>query len=76
MAYLFALIGIVAIGFLLWRAFGPSLNSDDGPSAPRTGGRAAPRGPDDDPEFLHDLDRRTRGPNGSGTNGPDTDDLK
>ncbi|GAA3700334.1 hypothetical protein [Gordonia hankookensis] len=64
MTFLFALIGIAAIGFLLWRAFGPQLadrdDHDDRPTRP-----IGPVGPDDDPDFLLDLDRRTRGPNGS-----------
>ncbi|GAC67981.1 hypothetical protein [Gordonia soli] len=63
MTFLFAVIGIVAIGFLLWRAFGPQLGGgDEVDTPPRARG---PLGPDDDPDFIIDLDRRTRGPNGS-----------
>ncbi|MBB2909040.1 hypothetical protein FHS43_000286 [Streptosporangium becharense] len=48
-----------AFWLLLGRPSGPrrpgSLFSDDGLSRPE-----APRGPDDDPEFLKELDRRLR----------------
>jgi hypothetical protein len=62
MAFLFTLIGIMAVGFLLWRAFGPQMSDESRQvrSAPR-----GPVGPDDDPDFLKDLDRRSRGSNGS-----------
>lgn len=64
MAFLLAVIGIVAIGFLLWRAFGPQTGSDDG--SPGSGTRRrGPVGPDDDPDFLIDLDRRARDSRGS-----------
>ncbi|MGV9713281.1 hypothetical protein ACWDTI_21750 [Gordonia sp. NPDC003424] len=70
MTFLFAVIGLAAIGFLLWRAFGPQ-SSDD--AARATGHHpTGPVGPDDDPAFLRDLDRRTRGPNGPG--GSDAED--
>lgn len=68
MAYLFALIGILAIGFLLWRAFGPQVESEYSEHPGTT--HRSPVGPDDDPEFLKDLDRRARG-----TNGSDSDDA-
>lgn len=47
MLYLIAIVGLVAMTALFWRAFGPV--------AVRSG---APRvlGPDDDPEFLSRLD--------------------
>lgn len=69
MTFLFAVIGFVAIGFLMWRAFGPqsSDSAERDTTAPNPPG---PVGPDDDPGFLRDLDRRTRGPNGS-----DADDI-
>lgn len=47
MIYVLALIGLVTLAVLFWRAFGP----DAGVSAP---GRAV--GPDDDPEFLRRID--------------------
>ncbi|TYQ09372.1 UNVERIFIED_ORG: hypothetical protein L601_000400001200 [Gordonia westfalica J30] len=66
MTYLFAVLGLLAIGFLMWRAFGPQ--SDGGGDAPSPGGRRrrsrGPVGPDDDPDFLRDLDNHTRGPKG------------
>jgi len=49
--YLLAAFGAVTTGVLLWKAFGP----ESGP-VPRPPGRA----PDDDPDFLRELDRRHR----------------
>lgn len=63
MAFLLTLVGIMAVGFLLWRVFGSSLIDDDGARVPAA--KRGPVGPDDDPEFLLDLDRRSRGTNGS-----------
>lgn len=74
MTYLFAVLGLLAIGFLMWRAFGPQ--SDGGTASPPSGGhRRRTRGPvgppdDDPPDFLRDLDNRTRG-----TNGGEADEL-
>ncbi len=48
MIWLFALIGLVTVAIMLWRAFGPG----SGPEAPRA------VAPDDDPDFLRDLDTR------------------
>ncbi len=48
--YLLALIGVVTLVFLLWKAFGPD------PSRTPTRGL----GPDDDPEFLWKVDREVR----------------
>lgn len=55
MIYLLALIGLVAMTVVVWRAFGP----EAGPSG---GGRVT--GPDDDPDFLRGIDTGTarRGP--------------
>jgi len=69
---LYVLIGIMLIGallFVLWRMSGPSSSSGVG----RTGGNARPSkppvkrptrreplAPDDNPEFLRELDRRAR----------------
>lgn len=47
MIYILALIGLVTLGVLFWRAFGP----EAGVTSP---GRAV--GPDDDPEFLRRID--------------------
>lgn len=64
MTFLLAIVGLVAIGFLLWRAFGPALAERHDSTVRRPGSRAhGPVGPDDDADFLRDLDRRTRRPN-------------
>lgn len=60
MIYLLALIGLVTLGVLLWRAFGPDTDTQP---VRRT------MGPDDDPEFLRRIDPgAARGQSG------DTDD--
>ncbi|MBD0020651.1 MULTISPECIES: hypothetical protein [Gordonia] len=53
MTYVVAFIGVIAIAYLLWRAFGPAAGS---PGQTSRGNN--PVGPDDDPDFLRDLDRR------------------
>ncbi|WP_280234171.1 hypothetical protein [Nocardia cyriacigeorgica] len=56
MTYLLALIAVVAIAVLCWKAFGPDRGA--GSSAPI---RRAPKrvvGPDDDPEFLWRISRQ------------------
>ncbi|BDT89406.1 hypothetical protein GV791_04040 [Nocardia cyriacigeorgica] len=56
MTYLLALIAVVAIAVLCWKAFGPDRGA--GYSAPM---RRAPKrvvGPDDDPEFLWRISRQ------------------
>ncbi|PPJ19851.1 hypothetical protein C5E45_32390 [Nocardia nova] len=59
MAYLLALIAVVAVAVLCWKAFGPD-------HAPRIGiGRGPEKrrrvvGPDDDPEFLWRISRQHR----------------
>ncbi|AYJ51024.1 hypothetical protein [Rhodococcus sp. P1Y] len=50
MIYLLALIGVVAVIVLFWKAFGPTAQ------APAT--RVV--GPDDDPEFLWRMNREAR----------------
>ena len=57
MSYLLALVVLIAVAVLCWKAFGPQ--------RPTTGGRRVV-GPDDDPEFLWRMGRRTRG----GQSGP------
>ncbi len=64
MIYLLALIGAVAVSYLVWKAFGPQPQDT---AAPRRG----PIGPDDDTDFLLDLDRDARGPRPS-SGGPTT----
>lgn len=59
MAYLLALIAVVAVAVLCWKAFGPE-------QTPRIGfGRGSDKhrrviGPDDDPEFLWRISRQHR----------------
>ena len=69
---MYVLIGIVLIGallFVLWRMSGPSNPSGGGrnggsarPTKPpvRKPTRREPLAPDDNPEFLRELDRRAR----------------
>ncbi|MBC7300242.1 MAG: hypothetical protein H5T78_04750 [Nocardia sp.] len=57
MTYLLALIAIVAIAVLCWKAFGPEM--------PRpSSGRRPILGPDDDPEFLWRLGKQPRDDSG------------
>ena len=60
MTYLLALIAIVAIAVLCWKAFGPE--------RPRPRSGPPPRrpvlGPDDDPEFLWRLGKQRRDDSG------------
>ena len=72
MVILVAMIVLVAVGVLLWKAMAAqavatSSTSDDTPTGPTraTGGpgrarRPRPVAPDDDPEFLRSLDDRLR----------------
>lgn len=46
MIYLLALVGLVTLAVLAWKAFGP---------APQNHRHSSVRGPDDDPEFLWRL---------------------
>ncbi|NMO03917.1 hypothetical protein HH308_22135 [Gordonia sp. TBRC 11910] len=57
MYFALTFVGLCAIFYLLWRAFGPVGDHDSTPGTPRTRG---PIGPDDDPEFLFELDRREK----------------
>ncbi len=50
MIYLLALIGLVAVVVLLWKAFGPTAQAPAGKVV----------GPDDDPEFLWKMNRDSR----------------
>jgi hypothetical protein len=49
--YLLAAFGALTTGVLLWKAFGP----EPGTLPPHRG-----RAPDDDPDFLRELERRRR----------------
>lgn len=48
MLYLLAIIGLVTVGVLLWKGFGPRPTATLGQRS---------MGPDDDPEFLWRVDR-------------------
>ncbi|MFT3661151.1 MAG: hypothetical protein QM809_07045 [Gordonia sp. (in: high G+C Gram-positive bacteria)] len=53
MLYFFLVILLVAVGFVVWRISQTPPGHGDGPvRGPR---REAPRGPDDDPDFLRRL---------------------
>ncbi|GAB2930830.1 hypothetical protein GCM10027047_29140 [Rhodococcus aerolatus] len=75
MIYLLALIGLVAVTVVMWRALG----TDEPPA--RGGGV---RGPDDDPDFLRGIDtgtarRRSADPgshDATGLDEPEDDDPK
>jgi hypothetical protein len=58
--YLLALIAVVAIAVLCWKAYGPEKSA--GPTSPsmRSPQRKHIKGPDDDPEFLWRLSRQHR----------------
>lgn len=63
MIYLLAIIGLLALTYLAWRAFGPDAaagHSQGDPRPPRRKMTRGPVGPDDDLEFLNDLDRKAR----------------
>lgn len=57
MAYLLALIAVVAVAVLCWKAFGPEAMSRTG-RGPHRHRRVV--GPDDDPEFLWRISRQHR----------------
>ena len=60
MIYLLALIGLVTVVVLFWKAFGPQMTT-------RSSTRVT--GPDDDPDFLWRMSRQQR-------NRPDKQDPK
>ncbi|MFI9510635.1 hypothetical protein [Nocardia sp. NPDC052566] len=65
MTYLLALIAVVAVAVLCWKAFGPEKSA--GPTTPptRSPQRKQIKGPDDDPEFLWRISRQHRDGDGS-----------
>ncbi|WP_067654139.1 hypothetical protein [Nocardia harenae] len=65
MMYLLALIAVVAVAVLCWKAFGPA-----GSSAPQ---RKRTVGPDDDPEFLWRLSRQQQHRDGEAGTGSAAD---
>ncbi len=66
MTYLLALIAVIAVAMLCWKAFGPQQTNRIG--AGRAGSqRKRAIGPDDDPEFLWRISHQGRdGDAGSG----------
>lgn len=65
MVFLVALVVTVILLVVIWRVVGPDrATPGDGnrprPGRPRTVRRAPQVPPDDNPEFLRDLDRRAR----------------
>ena len=74
MLFLVAMIVLVAVGVLLWKAVSAQALAtgvtpeDDAPTGPTRSsgsgraGRSRPVAPDDDPEFLRSLDDRIRRP--------------
>lgn len=63
MIFLVALIVTAVMLVVLWRVIGPdqvNLTGTTPQPRPRPGRRPAPVPPDDNPEFLRDLDRRAR----------------
>ena len=60
--YLLALIAVVVIAVLCWKAFGPERMSEP---APRAGRAKRVIGPDDDPDFLWRLSKQRRDGDGS-----------
>lgn len=65
MIYLLALIGLVTLAVLFWKAFGPATTTA---AKGGNGGRSSRVvGPDDDPEFLWRVDRENRRRPGSDT---------
>ncbi|HLS76551.1 MAG TPA: hypothetical protein VK083_07165 [Nocardia sp.] len=62
MAYLLALIAIIVVAVLMYKAFGPG--RIDQPTAPPR--RRPILGPDDDPEFLWRISREQQRRDGEG----------
>lgn len=62
MTYLLALIALIAVAVLMWKAFGPG--RPDQPVAPPR--RRPVLGPDDDPDFLWRISREQQRRDGDG----------
>ncbi|GAA4661257.1 PLD nuclease N-terminal domain-containing protein [Kineococcus glutinatus] len=71
-AWLLLIVLVPVAGPLAYLLAGRPQRRPHLPHRPAGGARPAPRGPDDDPDFLRDLDRRRR-PGGTGPDaaGPD-----
>lgn len=61
MLFLVALVGAAVVAVVLWRAMNVQ-NPSPGGSGSRRAVRSRATGPDDDPEFLRQLDERVRRP--------------
>jgi len=60
--WLIIVAALPLIGGLFWMMRGrPRVAREPRPPAPPAEGRSIPKGPDDDPDFLRDLERRMRG---------------
>ena len=62
MLFLIAFIGAAVIALVLWKAMNAAQAEESRVPGPQAPGRARPRvsGPDDDPDFLRQLDERAR----------------
>jgi hypothetical protein len=63
--FLIAFIGAAVIAVVLWKALNTAAQSEAAPQEPQrrsSAGPASPRvsGPDDDPDFLRQLDEKVR----------------
>ncbi|GAA3246620.1 hypothetical protein GCM10017691_54890 [Pseudonocardia petroleophila] len=64
MLFFIAFVGAAIIALVLWKAMS-TVGGDESPAGERSGpGPARPRvsGPDDDPDFLRQLDERVKRP--------------
>jgi hypothetical protein len=62
MLFLIAFVGAAIIAFVLWKAMSAMPRDDSGEPGRQAPGPSRPRvsGPDDDPDFLRQLDERVR----------------
>ena len=67
MSYLLIAIAVtVLVITLAWRGLGTRVPADDSAPAPRPRAPRRTVAPDDDPEFLREVDRKLRGEDKSG----------
>ena len=67
MSYLLIAIAVtVLVITLAWRGLGTRVPADDATPAPRPRAPRRTVAPDDDPEFLREVDRKLRGEDKSG----------
>jgi hypothetical protein len=60
MLFLIAFVGAAVIALVLWRAMNSTAPADSAEPPVRAPMRPRASGPDDDPEFLRQLDERVR----------------